>query len=451
MTKYDFDIITIGAGSGGVRASRYAATKYGARSAVVENRRVGGTCVMRGCVPKKLLVYGTHFAEEFNNARGYGWAACNPQLDWTTLIDAKNSELQRLEDVYHNILSSSNVREILGTGHIVDKHSVEVNGTVYTSEYILIATGGKPVTPNIPGIENVINSDQALELKKLPKNIVIVGSGYIAIEFAGIFNAVGVETHLMFRADTVLRGFDTHIREVLGDELVKKGINLHAKVEITAIEKTDTGYRLMLDNGQTKETELVMYATGRRPNSSGIGLESVGVRINSQGAVLVDNMSKTAADNIYAIGDVTDRLNLTPVALEEGMAAVETIFGKNPTIIDYTNVASAVFSQPPVGCVGLTEDDARENYDVDIYLSSFKPMKHTLSGSDERAMIKLIVDKKSDRVLGCHMVGTDSPEIIQGFAVAVKCGATKSQFDATLGIHPTSAEEFVTMRTPKAS
>ena len=451
MTKYDFDIITIGAGSGGVRASRYAATKYGARAAVIENRRVGGTCVMRGCVPKKLLVYGAHFAEEFKNARGYGWATCGSELDWKTLIHAKNSELQRLESVYHSILSSSNVEEILGTGRIVDEHSVEVNGSVYTTEYILIATGGHPVTPDIPGIENVINSDQALELEELPKDIVIVGSGYIAVEFAGIFNAVGVETHLIFRADNVLRGFDTDIRKVLGDELVKKGINLHAKVQITAIEKTDTGYRLMLDNGEIKESELVMYATGRRPNSHGIGIEGVGVKINSQGAVLVDNTSKTATDNIYAIGDVTDRVNLTPVALEEGMAAVETIFGKNPTSIDYSNIASAVFSQPPVGCVGLSEDDARANYDVDIYLSSFKPMKHTLSGNDERAMMKLIVDKKSDKVLGCHMVGTDSPEIIQGFAVAVKCGATKSQFDATLGIHPTAAEEFVTMRSPRTS
>ena len=448
MPDKDYDLVVIGAGSGGVRASRFAATNHGKRIAVIENRRVGGTCVMRGCVPKKLLVYGAHFADDFEDARGYGWDATRPAFDWTFLIDAKNRELQRLEDVYHGLLKSSNVDEITGTGRIADTHTVEVDGKTYTCDYILVATGGYPATPDIPGIEHVINSDHALDLEELPKHIVIVGGGYIAVEFAGIFNAVGVETNLMFRADNILRGFDNDIRVMLRDELEKKGINLHAKRQITAITKTSDGYRLQLDTGETMDTGLVMYATGRRPNSAGIGLEEVGIEINAKGAVVVDDTSKTAVDNIYAIGDLTNRINLTPVALEEGMAVVETIFGARPTAVDYTNVASAVFSHPPVGSVGLSEEEARKNNDVDIYRSSFKPMKHTLSGSDERAMMKLIVDKKTDVVLGCHMVGADSPEIIQGLAVALKCGATKAQFDATIGIHPTAAEEFVTMRTP---
>ena len=448
MTKYDFDLITIGAGSGGVRASRFAATKYGARAAVIENRRVGGTCVMRGCVPKKLLVYGTNFAEEFQNSAGYGWPQNGSLLNWSRLIEAKDSELQRLEGIYHELLKSSGVEEISGTGRIIDAHTVDVDDTKLTTKYILVATGGYPAVPEVPGIEHVINSDQALDLKELPKHIVIVGGGYIAVEFAGIFNAAGVETHLIFRADNLLRGFDEDVRKVLQDEIKKKGINLHASSQITSIQKADTKYRLDLQNREIIETDLVMYATGRRPNSIGIGLEEVGIEINDRGAVIVDETSKTAVDSIYAIGDLTDRINLTPVALEEGMAVIETIFGETPTAVDYTNVASAVFSQPPVASVGLTENEARDSHDVDIYCSSFKPMKHTLSGSNERTMMKLIVDKNTDKVLGCHMVGPDAPEIIQGFAVALKCGATKTQFDSTIGIHPTAAEEFVTMRTP---
>ena len=448
MPRYDYDLITIGAGSGGVRASRFAAANHGARSAVIENRRVGGTCVMRGCVPKKLLVYGAHFADDFEDSRGYGWDLTRPAFDWGTLIKAKNIELERLENVYHDLLQSSNVDEITGLGRIADAHTVEVDDKTYTTEYILLATGGHPVTPDIPGIEHVINSDHALDLKDLPSHIVVVGGGYIAVEFAGIFNAFGVETHLMYRADNLLRGFDDDIRLMLRDELLKKGLILHANTQISAIEKTSEGYQLQLDNGQVMDTGLVMYATGRRPNSSGIGLEEVGVEIDQNNAVVVDATSKTTVENIYAIGDLTNRINLTPVALEEGMAVVNTIFANIPSVVDYTNVPSAIFSQPPCGSVGLSEEEAREGHEVEIYRSSFKPMKHTLSGSDERAMMKLIVDKKTDVVLGCHMVGADAPEIIQGFAVALKCGATKSQFDATMGIHPTAAEEFVTMRTP---
>jgi len=446
MPKYDYDLITIGAGSGGVRASRFAAGRYGARAAVIENRRVGGTCVMRGCVPKKLLVYGAHFAEEFDDAQGYGWDPCEPDFTWSRLIAAKNKELDRLEGVYHRILREANVNEIEGTGQIVDAHTVEVDGKTHTAEFILVATGGHPVTPALPGIENVISSDEALDLEELPARIVIVGGGYIAVEFAGIFNALGVDTHLIIRADNILRGFDDAIRNTLRDEMTKKGIHIHCETRVNSIEPENGAFSLRLDQAEMLNTDLVMYATGRRPNTAGLGLEEVGVEINERGAIVVDAHSKTAVDNIYAVGDVTDRINLTPVALAEGMAVAETLFGDKPAAIDYSNVASAVFSQPPVGTVGLSEAEARENHEVDIYMSRFKPMKVTLSGRDEHAMMKLIVDRKSDRVLGCHMVGADAPEIIQGFALALKCGATKAQFDATVGIHPTAAEEFVTMR-----
>lgn len=446
MPKYDYDLITIGAGSGGVRASRFASSKYGVRSAVIENRRVGGTCVMRGCVPKKLLVYGAHFADEFEDSQGYGWDASDPEFNWQRLIEGKNAELERLEGVYHRILREANVAEITGTGRIADAHTVEVDGKSYTSEHILVATGGHPIMPETPGIDQVITSDEALDLDTLPERIVIVGGGYIAVEFAGIFNAVGVETHLILRADNILRGFDDAIRNTLCDEMCNKGIKIHCETQVNSIEKENGNFSLRLDQAEMMDTDLVMYATGRRPNTWGIGLEEAGIALNDRGAIVVDDTSKTTVDSIYAIGDVTDRINLTPVALAEGMAVTETLFGNNPTSVDYTNVASAVFSQPPVGSVGLSENEARAGHDIDVYMSRFKPMKYTLSGRDEHAMMKLIVDQKSDRVLGCHMVGADAPEIIQGFAVALKCGATKTQFDATVGIHPTAAEEFVTMR-----
>ncbi|MDD9877761.1 MAG: glutathione-disulfide reductase [Magnetovibrio sp.] len=446
MAQYDYDLITIGAGSGGVRASRFAASRYGKRTAVIENRRVGGTCVMRGCVPKKLLVYGAHFADEFADAAGYGWQARAEGFDWGALVGAKNAELDRLEGVYHRILREANVAEINGTGIVTDAHTVEVDGKAYTAEHILVATGGHPVMPKIPGIEHVITSDEALDLAALPERIVIVGGGYIAVEFAGIFNALGVETHLIVRADNILRGFDDAVRNTLRDEMARKGVQLHCETKVNSIERENGNYSLHLDMAEMMDTDLVMYATGRRPNTRGLGLEEAGVELNGRGAVVVDATSKTAVDSIYAIGDVTDRVNLTPVALAEGMAVAETLFGGKPTTVDYANIASAVFSQPPVGTVGLSEAEARENHDIDIYVSRFKPMKFTLSGRDENAMMKLIVDRDTDRVLGCHMVGQDAPEIIQGFAVALKCGATKAQFDATVGIHPTAAEEFVTMR-----
>tara|TARA_B100000965_G_scaffold406790_1_gene448684 strand:+ start:74915 stop:76279 length:1365 start_codon:yes stop_codon:yes gene_type:complete len=445
MPKYDYDLITIGAGSGGVRASRFAATNYSAKVAVVENRRVGGTCVMRGCVPKKLLMYGAHFAEEFENAAGYGWNCTRPAFDWSSLIHAKNSELDRLESVYHRLLREASVDEICGTGQIADSHTVEVDGKTYTAKRILIATGGYPVMPEIPGIGQVITSDEALDLEMLPERIVIVGGGYIAVEFAGIFNAAGVEVHLVVRGDNILRGFDDAIRNSLRDEMSKKGVSIHSETQVTSIEKCDGAYTLNLNPSGTMDVDVVMYATGRQPNTASLGLDALGVETNERGAIVVDGTSKTTVDSIYAIGDVTDRVNLTPIALQEGMAVAETLFGNQSVGVDYTNIASAVFSQPPAGTVGLSESEARVNHDVDIYMSQFRPMKYSLSGRNEFAMMKLVVDNKTDRVLGCHMVGTDAPEIIQGFAVALKCGATKAQFDATIGIHPTAAEEFVTM------
>ena len=446
MTSYDFDLITIGAGSGGVRASRMAAAT-GARVAVIENMRTGGTCVMRGCVPKKLLVYGAHFAHDFEDSIGFGWQDAKPGFNWSTLIKAKDKELDRLEGIYHNLLKNAGVEEIIGKGILVGPHEVEVSGKIYSAETILIATGGWPTMPDIPGIEFAVTSNEALDLKELPKRVAIVGGGYIAVEFAGIFNALGSEVHEIIRADNVLRGFDEAMRDALRDELTKKGIQIHSGVNVTHINQNDAGdFTLHFDAQNDLDVDLVMYATGRAPNTKGIGLDAVGIEINAKGAIAVDEYSQTNIDNIYAIGDVTDRINLTPVALAEGMAFVNTVFGNNPTAADRENVASAVFSQPPIATVGLTEHEARARGEIDVYESSFRNMKHTLSGRDEKSVMKLIVDQKTDRVLGCHMLGTDSPEIIQGIAIAIKCGATKAQFDSTIGIHPTAAEEFVTMR-----
>ena len=444
MVKYDFDLITIGAGSGGVRAARMAAGGHGKRVAIVENLRTGGTCVMRGCVPKKLLVYSAHFGHDFEDSAGYGWMQGEPVFNWPILIANKNAELERLESVYHRLLRNAGVTEIAGTGRLADAHTVEVDGKSLTTETILIATGGWPTMPQIPGIEHVITSNEALDLDALPKHIVIVGGGYIAVEFAGIFNALGTEVHEIIRADMILRGFDEDIRESLRDEMTAKQIKFHSGTKVERIEKTNQGFTVNLNASEAVATELVMYATGRTPNSRDIGLEKVGAEIDDKGAVVVDAYSRTTVDNIYAIGDVTDRMNLTPVAIEEAMAFVNTVYGGEPTAMDYVNVPSAVFSQPPVGTVGLTEDQARERGTIDVYMSNFRPMKYTLSDRDESSMMKIIVDRASDRVLGCHMVGVDAPEIIQGISIALKAGATKAQFDATVGIHPTAAEEFVT-------
>ncbi|HEV2546084.1 MAG TPA: glutathione-disulfide reductase [Stellaceae bacterium] len=446
MATYDFDMFTIGAGSGGVASSRRAGS-YGARVAICEDSRVGGTCVIRGCVPKKLLVYGAQFADAFADAAGYGWHVAPPVHDWAALIAAKDREIGRLEGIYRKLLSDANVTLIEGRAHLVDAHTVEVASKRYTAANILIATGAHPVMPAIPGIEHAITSNEALDLSRLPHRIVIVGGGYIAVEFAGIFNGLGAEVTLVIRGEELLRGFDDDIRVTLAQEFRNRGIAIRAGTDVTRIEKRGQGLDLSLSIGDTLSADLVMYATGRHPNTRGLGLEAVGVRLGKANAVAVDEWSRSAVPHIYAIGDVTDRLNLTPVAIAEGRALAETLFNDNPVTVDHANVATAVFSQPPVGTVGLTERVAREKYGaVDIYRTRFRPMKHTLSGREEGTMMKLVVDRRSDRVLGCHMVGADAPEIIQGLAIAVKCGATKRQFDQTIGIHPTAAEEFVTMR-----
>ncbi len=446
MAKYDFDMFTIGAGSGGVASSRRAGT-YGARVGICENSRVGGTCVIRGCVPKKLLVYGAQFADAFADAAAYGWTAAPAVHDWASLIAAKNKEIGRLEGVYHKLLKDSGVKLIEGRGRLVDPHTVEIDGERYTAANILVATGAHPVLPAIPGIEHAITSNEALDLAALPRRIVIVGGSYIAVEFAGIFHSLGAEVTLACRRDELLGGFDDDVRVTLAQELRTRGIAIRARTDITRIDKRDHGCDLATAKGETLSADLVMYATGRRPNTRGIGLEEAGVRLNASGAVTIDTWSRSAVPHIYAVGDVTDRLNLTPVAIAEGRALAETLFNDNPVEMDHANVPTAVFSQPPVATVGMTERAARQAVGaVDIYRTQFRPMKHTLSGREERTMMKLVVDRRSDRVLGCHMVGADAPEIIQGLAIAVKCGATKRQFDQTVGIHPTTAEEFVTLR-----
>lgn len=448
MPKYDYDMFTIGAGSGGVRASRFAAN-YGGRIAVAEERFMGGTCVNVGCIPKKLFAYASHFSEDFENAAGFGWTVGERKFDWPTLVANKNKEIERLNGIYERLLNAAKVEIFKARAKVVDPHTVEVGGKRVTAEHILVATGGWPVVPDIPGKELAITSNEAFFLEKLPEKILIVGGGYIAVEFAGIFHGLGVDVVQLYRGPVFLRGFDDDVRHFLADEMRKKGVDLRFNHNVTCIEKKGGKLSAILDSGLEVTVDAVMYCTGRAPNSRGIGLEEAGVEMAASGAIKVDDYFQTTVPSIYAIGDVIDRMQLTPVALAEGMAVAATLFKGVPTKMDYANVASAVFSNPNVGCVGLTEAQARDRHGrVRIFTSDFKALKHTLSGSDERTFMKLVVDRDTDRVLGCHMVGPDAGEIIQGLAVALKCGATKAQFDATIGIHPTAAEEFVTMRTP---
>jgi glutathione reductase (NADPH) len=447
MPRYDFDLLTIGAGSGGVASSRRAGN-YGARVAICEELRVGGTCVLRGCVPKKLLVYSAQFSDAFADAEGFGWTVPPADFDWPRMIAAKDKEISRLSQIYINMLNNAHVEIIEARGVVVDPHTVEVDGRRYTAENILVAVGGWPETPQITGIEHVISSNEALDLPTLPKRIVIVGGGYIAVEFAGIFNGFGSEVVEIIRREDVLRGFDVDIRVYLGEEMRGRGIDIRSNAQVARIDKTSDGYVVTTTAGDRIDADLVMYATGRAPNTKGLGLAEIGVELTENGAIVVDEWQRAPkVPNIYAVGDVTDRINLTPVAIAEGRAIAETLFNNNPIRMDHADVPSAVFSNPPVGVVGLTEDQARRRYtEVDIYQARFRPMKNTLSGRSERTFMKLVVDARSDRVVGCHMLGPDAPEIIQGLAIAVKCGATKQQFDQTVGIHPSAAEEFVTMR-----
>jgi len=457
--SFDYDLFTIGAGSGGVRASRMSAAA-GGRVAICEMPfstkasdsagGAGGTCVIRGCVPKKLLVYGSSYATSFQDAKGFEWELdTEPRHHWGKLIAKKNAEINRLTGIYQKLLGGAGVEYIEGRGKIVGPNEVEVNGKVYTARNILISTGGRVSVPDLPGVEHVISSDDALELPELPKSMAIVGSGYIALEFACIFNAMGVETHVFYRQPLPLRGFDEEVRQFLYEQMVEKGIHMHPNESPEAVEKkSDDAYVLKTASGGSHEVGKVMFATGRKPNVNNLGLETVGVEMAQNGAVKVDPYSKTTAEGIWAIGDVTDRINLTPVALMEGMAICETLFKNNPTKADHTEVPCAVFTQPPVSCVGMTEEEAIAEFgDVDVYTSNFRPMKHTISGSGERCLMKLIVHPTTDKVVGVHIVGDEAGEIMQGIAIAVRMGATKHDFDRTIGIHPTAAEELVTMRT----
>jgi glutathione reductase (NADPH) len=450
MRRYDYDLFTIGAGSGGVAGSRRAGS-YGARVAIAEAVRVGGTCVLRGCVPKKLLVYGSGFSRDFEDAAGFGWSVGERRLDWAKLIERKDRELDRLNGIYIAMLKNAGVAIVEGRARVVDPHTVEVDGKRHTARTIMVATGGWPSLPAIPGIEHAITSNEALDLKALPKRMLIVGGGYIAVEFAGIFRNAGVEVTELVRADTILRGFDQDVREHLAAEMAKQGIKLVARTHVVRIDKAGSGYAATTDSGERIETDLVLYATGRAPSAQHLGLAEVGVTLTKAGAIAVDEWSRTTVESIYAVGDVTNRINLTPVAIAEARAIAETLFNDNPTVMDHADVPSAVFSNPPLGVVGLSEAAARNAYgQVDVYVTRFRPMLNTLAGRDERTLMKLVVDRSSDRVLGCHMVGADAPEIIQGLAIAVKCGATKRQFDQTVGIHPSAAEEFVTLREKRA-
>ncbi|WP_420235036.1 glutathione-disulfide reductase [Pseudomonas sp. ABY48] len=449
---YDFDLYVIGAGSGGVRAARFAAG-FGAKVAVAESRYLGGTCVNVGCVPKKLLVYGAHYAEDFEQASAYGWTAGEASFDWATLIANKDKEINRLNGIYRNLLVNSGV--VLHEGHarLTGPNEVEVNGQRYTARHILIATGGWPVIPDIPGREHAISSNEAFFLKDLPKRVIVVGGGYIAVEFAGIFHGMGAQTSLLYRGELFLRGFDGAVRKHLAEELTRRGLDLQFNADIKSIEKLDDGsLRVELKDGKTLLTDCVFYATGRRPMLDNLGLETTGVTLDEKGFVQVNEKYETAEPSILAIGDVIGRVQLTPVALAEGMAVARRLFKPEQyRLVDYRMIPTAVFSLPNIGTVGLTEEQAREEgHEVEIFESRFRPMKLSLTDCQERTLMKLVVDARTDKVLGCHMVGPDAGEIVQGLAIALKAGATKRDFDETIGVHPTAAEEFVTMRTPVA-
>jgi len=448
MSKFDFDLLVLGAGSGGVRAARIAAG-HGARVAICEESRVGGTCVIRGCVPKKLLSYAAHFAEDFEDAKGYGWEVGTAKFSWPKLIQAKDREIDRLNLIYLKLLADSGVKLFNGHGSFIDSHQLQIGDRTVSAERILIATGGHPWVPDIPGSEHAITSNEAFYLEELPGRVAVVGGGYIACEFAGIFNGLDSQVFQLYRGDAVLRGFDHDVRRVVGAEMRKKGVELMLETTVEQIHKREQGLELVLHDGSVLEVDQVMYATGRVPNVRGLGLREIGMEVRATGQIVVDEFSQTNLEHIHAVGDVTSRVNLTPVAIYEGHAFADTVYGGMMRPVNHEFIASAVFSQPPVGSVGFSEEDACNHYgEIDVYRTEFTPMKHTLSGRDEKTMMKMIVDRASEKVIGIHIVGMDAPEIVQGYAVAVKSGLTKERFDCTMGIHPTAAEELVTMRTP---
>jgi len=446
VSRYDFDLFTIGAGSGGVRASRVCAS-YGAKVAVAEERYFGGTCVNVGCIPKKLFSYAAHFREDFHDAAGFGWTVPEPTFHWPTLVANKDKEIARLNGIYERVLSNAGVTILKNRATIVDPHQVECGGKTYSAKYILVATGSWPTVPGIPGKELAITSNEAFFLPELPASIIVVGGGYIAVEFASIFNGLGVATTLVYRGKRLLRGFDSELGARLAEEMTKKGVSIQFETDIASISKSAGGITAMFRDGSVIEAGAVMYATGRKPNTRDLGLEAAGVNLATDGAIQVNKYLQSSVASIHALGDVTNRINLTPVATAEGMALAKTLFRDEPTEMDYDNIPTAIFAIPNLATVGLSEETAKERgIVVDIYKAGFRALKHTLSGSEEKTFMKLVVDASTQKVLGAHMMGADAGEVIQGIAIAIKCGATKAQFDSTIGIHPTAAEEFVTLR-----
>lgn len=447
QNKFDFDLFVIGAGSGGVRAARMAA-QTGARVAAAEGAPLGGTCVNLGCIPKKLYSYAAHYAEAFDESHGYGWEGEKPVLNWETLKRQRATEISRLNGVYENLFKGAGVELIRGWATLQDPHTVKLdNGQTYTARHILIATGGTPTVPDVPGKEYVITSNDIFDLPEFPQRLLVVGGGYIACEFASIFNGLGARVIQLYRSEQILRGFDREVRDFVADEMRKSGVDVRVNANIASIEKTAEGLKATLEDGSVLVADQILYATGRAPNINGLGFEALSGETGKKGAIKVNARYQTSIPSIYALGDVTDRIQLTPVALGEAMVLVDDLFGKNQKQMSYEYIPTAVFTHPNIGTVGYSEEDAKEKFgDIRVFRSEFRPLKHTLSGSTARVFMKLIVEVATDKVVGMHMVGDDAGEIIQGFAVAVKAGVTKAGFDSTIGIHPTAAEEFVTMR-----
>ncbi len=446
--SFDYDLFIIGGGSGGVRAGRLAAGT-GAKVGLAEEYRMGGTCVIRGCVPKKLMVYASSYADAFEDAKGYGWSVGKPRFEWSKLIAAKDAEIARLEAIYSKNLGAAGADHFAARAVLKDAHSVELSsGEVFTAKHILVATGGVPFVPNITGYEHVITSNEIFHLEQQPKRFLVVGGGYIACEFACIMNGLGSHVTQFYRGEQILRGFDHEVQGFVAEEMREKGVDLHVGTDVQSIVKTEEGLVVTNTHGKKLVVDQVLYATGRVPNTRGLGLEAAGVALGRKGEILVDAYSQSNIPSIYAVGDVTDRVNLTPVAIVEGSAFVDTVFKGVPTKPDHELIATAVFTQPEIGTVGLGEDAARKQEDIDVYRAAFRPMQHILAGKSERMLMKLIVSKTSRKVLGCHIVGHAAAEMIQMAGVAIKMGATKEDFDRTMALHPTAAEELVTMKTP---
>lgn len=448
--RQHFDLFVIGAGSGGVRAARMAASQ-GKKVAIAEDRYLGGTCVNVGCVPKKLFVYASQFPELSEASKGFGWSVDKtPSLDWATLRDRKTAEIERLNGIYQQLLDNSGATLLNGRARIQDRQTVQVNDELYSADTILIATGGWPFVPEFPGSEHVLTSNEMFYLDELPKSAVVVGGGYIAVEFAGILNGLGVDTHLVYRGDQLLKTFDREMSDKIVEGMARKGVNIHLETQISAIQAQNEGFNIDFLSGDSMGADLVLYATGRIANTADLGLENTSIGLRHDGSIPVNDSFQTQEPSIYALGDVIDRVQLTPVAIQEAMVLVDHLYGDGTTSIDYHNIPTAVFCQPEFATVGLSEEAARSTYEhISVYTADFKPMLQTLGGGSDRISMKLIVDLSTDKVVGCHMVGDHAAEIIQGIGIAIKAGATKAHFDDTIGIHPSAAEEFVTMRQPR--